>query len=63
MKCERLGRPVVVGDLTITPVERVELRVAALGHGVVASASKRAVALLLRTRARTWRIELPQGDG
>jgi hypothetical protein len=56
---ERPGTSVAVGDLTITPIERVVVRARPLGSGVAARGEKRVVALILRRGDREWRLELP----
>jgi hypothetical protein len=58
---ERLGEPVVVGEVTVTPVERVSIGHRIVGGVVLFYASKRAVAVVVRTPTGELRLEL-EGD-
>ena len=59
MTRERLGTPRVVGELILTPVERISLERRGTGAAPLFFASKRPVAILVRRGERAWRIELP----
>ena len=60
---ERLDASVRVGDLVITPVVQVSLVRHEFGGVVIFAASKRPVALLIRSPKREWRIEIPREEG
>jgi hypothetical protein len=70
---DRAGRPVTIGEVVLEPVERVTMHVEAIGRTVLTGlAVKAPVALVIRSPAGIWRIELdanaddedaPDGDG
>jgi hypothetical protein len=60
MTRERLGPPLQIRDLEITPVERISIRRRRVGDSTLFEASKRPVAIVVRSRGRTWRIEVPE---
>ena len=60
MRNECLGASVVIGDFTLTPVERTEIRAQALGGNVTARGEKRVVAVIVRRGQREWRLDLPE---
>jgi hypothetical protein len=60
---ERRGPSVVIGDLTLTPIVRSEVRAHPLGKGVVAQGAQRVVAVIVQRGPRAWRLELPASDG
>ena len=62
MTQERLGRPVTVGELRITPVERMSVRRETIGGRVWIAVAKRPVAILIRSPRSEWRIELEPGS-
>ncbi len=62
MTREQLGRTLVVRDLEIKPVERIWIRSRRIGNATLFEASKRPVAIVVRSRDREWRIEVPERD-
>jgi len=60
MKREQLGAPVVVGDVTITPVERISLEEQKVGPFVLWTGAKEPIAVIVRLGEREWRLELPR---
>jgi hypothetical protein len=54
----RFGTLITVGDLEIEPIERVVVRVDRVGAGIVGVALKEPVALILRSPAGTWRLDV-----
>ncbi len=59
---ERLGSPLTVGDLVLVPVERIAVDEALVGNRRLVFASKRPVAIVVRSGDREWRIELPDTE-
>jgi hypothetical protein len=57
----RPGQPRIVGDFEIEPIERVVVRVERALGGIAGFAFKEPVAIVIRSPAGTWRVELP-GD-
>jgi hypothetical protein len=55
---ERTGPPVTIGDVVLEPIERVLIRIERLGPAVVGFALKEPVAVVVRSSAGSWRIEL-----
>ena len=62
MKRQKRGRPVVVGELTIVPVEQVSIDEIRLAGQTLITGSKRPVALVIQSADREWRLELPNPD-
>lgn len=60
---ERLGPPLVIHGLEITPVESISIRRRRFGDATLFEASKRPSAIVVRSRGRTWRIEVPEHPG
>jgi hypothetical protein len=61
---ERAGRPVAIGDVVLEPVERVTMHVEAIGRTVLTGmAVKTPVALVVRSPAGIWRVELDADGG
>ena len=60
MTREQPGPALVIRDLEITPVERISIRCRRVGDSTLFEASKRPVAIVVRSRAGTWRIEVPE---
>ena len=60
MTRERLGPTLVVGDLEITPVERISIRHRRLGGTHLFEGEKRPVAILVRSADGERRIELEE---
>lgn len=59
---ERAGRPVTIGDIVLEPVERVIVHVDAFGRTMLTGlAVKTPVAVVVRSPAGIWRIELDAG--
>ncbi len=58
MTRERLGPTLVVGDLEITPVERISIRHRRFGGTHLFEGEKRPVAVLVRSAEGERRIEL-----
>ena len=54
----RLGPSVTVGDLTIRPVERTTVNATPAGRGVIAVASKEAVAVIVRSPGGTFALDI-----
>lgn len=63
MTREAPGRPVVVGEFTLIPVERTRVETRRIGPVTFYSGSKRPVAIRVRHGDREWRLELPDCDG
>jgi len=63
MSDSRPGAPVRVGDLEIQPIERTMVRVEKVCGGIVGVAIKEPVAVIIRTPAGTWRVNLESLDG
>jgi len=57
---EQPGQPVVVGELVLTAIERISIRHHQAAGRVFFAASKRPIAVLVRTGDREWRIEVPR---
>ena len=55
---ERRGSPVVVGDVTLTPIERVKIRSVVVGGVVLFSGSKEPVAVVVQTGGEEFTLEL-----
>ena len=55
----RPGQPRVVGDVEIEPIERIVVRVEAAFGGIAGVAFKEPIAVVIRTPAGTWRVDLP----
>jgi hypothetical protein len=62
VKEEKRGVPVVVGDLTIVPVEQVSIRQIRLAGQILIIGSKRPVAVIIQSGDREWRLDLPGQD-
>jgi hypothetical protein len=58
MIAERTGLPVTIGDVVVEPIERVLIHIERLGSAVVGFALKEPVAIVVRSSAGSWRIEL-----
>ena len=58
MNAPRSGKPVRVGDLEIEPIERVIVRVESIGGGIVGVALKEPLAIIVRSPAGAWRVDL-----
>jgi hypothetical protein len=54
----RPGQPRTVGDVEIEPIERVVVRVEKAFGGIAAVAFKEPIAVVIRSPAGTWRVEL-----
>jgi len=63
MTRERLGPTLRVGDLEITPVERISIRHRWFGGAHLFEGEKRPVAILVRGADGERRIELGDGSG
>ena len=63
MTRERLGPTLVVGDLEITPVERISIRHRRLGGTHLFEGEKHPVAVLVRSAEGERRIELGEVGG
>jgi hypothetical protein len=61
MSRQRVGMAVTVGDLVIEPIEQIAVRVEQVGSGIVGLAIKRPVAVIVRSPAGTFRLDL-DGD-
>ncbi len=59
---EELGTPVEIGDLSITPVARVSISRIELAGSVLVFGTKTAVAVIVRSGGREWRVDLPDRD-
>lgn len=59
MTRERLGTPLVVGELVLIPVERTTREQRGTAEAPFFLGTKRPVAILVRRGDREWRIELP----
>ena len=57
MNVERVGKSVTVGDVEIEPIERVVARVEIVGGNIIGVALKVPVAVVVRSPARTWRVD------
>jgi hypothetical protein len=55
---ERRGAPVVVGDVTLTPVERVTIRSVVVGGFVLFSGSKELVSVVVQSGEEQFTLEL-----
>jgi hypothetical protein len=55
---ERRGAPVVVGDVTLTPVERLTIRSVVVGGLVLFSGSKELVAVVVQSGEEQFTLEL-----
>jgi hypothetical protein len=58
----RPGQRRIVGDLEIEPIERIVVRVEHAFGGIAAVAFKEPIAVVIRSPAGTWRVELPPPD-
>ena len=58
----RSGQPRLVGDLEIEPIERIFVRVEKAFGGIAGVALKEPIAVVIRSPAGTWRVDLPAGD-
>jgi hypothetical protein len=56
----RPGQPRVVGDVEIEPIERIVVRVEQVFGGIAGVALKEPIAVVIRSPAGTWRVDLPQ---
>ena len=54
----RFGPRIAVGDLEIEPIEKVVVRVDHVGSGIIGVALKEPVAIIVRSPAGTWRVDL-----
>ena len=54
----RFGPRVTVGDLEIELIEKVVVRVDHIGSGILGVALKEPVAIIVRSPAGTWRVDL-----
>lgn len=55
----RPGQARVVGDVEIEPIERIVVRVEQVFGGIAAIALKEPIAVVIRSPAGTWRVDLP----
>ncbi len=62
MSDSRPGQPRIVGDLEIEPIERIVVRVENVFGGIAGVAFKEPIAVVIRSPAGTWRVDLPQED-
>ena len=60
MNESRSGQPRLVGDLEIEPIERIVVRVEKVPGGIAGVALKEPIAVVIRSPAGTWRVDLPQ---
>ena len=58
MIVQRVGKSVTVGDLEIEPIERSVARVEYVGGIIIGVASKEPVAIVIRSPAGSWRIDV-----
>jgi hypothetical protein len=58
MTAPRSGPTITVGDLEIEAVEKVVVRVEKVCGGIVGAALKEPVAVIVRSPAGTWRVDL-----
>jgi hypothetical protein len=63
MSDRRSGQPVTIGDIEIEPIERVIIRLDRVGGGIVGMALKEPIALVFRSPAGTWRVDLDRLEG
>ena len=59
----RPGQTRVVGDVEIEPIERTVVRVEQVLGGIAGVALKEPIAVVIRSPAGTWRVELPPEGG
>ena len=62
MKELRVGAPISIGDLTLTPLERVELHCDAWAEGAIVWASKAPVAVLLSGPSGNFAVTVDTGE-
>ena len=60
MSDTRPGQPRIVGDVEIEPIERIVVRVEKTFGGITGVAFKEPIAVVIRSPAGTWRVDLPQ---
>ena len=56
----RPGQTRVVGDVEIEPIERIVVRVEPAFGGIAGVVLKEPIAVVIRSPAGTWRVDLPQ---
>ena len=56
----RSGQPRIVGDFEIEPIERIVVRVEKAFGGIAGVAFKEPIAVVIRSPAGTWRVDLPR---
>jgi hypothetical protein len=56
----RSGQSRVFGDVEIEPIERIVVRVEQVFGGIAGVALKEPIAVVIRSPAGTWRVELPR---
>jgi hypothetical protein len=54
----RPGQPCIIGDVEIEPIERIVVRVEKACGGIAGVAFKEPIAVVIRSPAGTWRVEL-----
>ena len=59
----RAGATLTIGDLEIETIEKVVVRVEDVWGAIVGVASKEPVAVIFRSPAATWRVDLEHLDG
>jgi len=59
----RPGQTRVVGDVEIEPIERIVVRVEQVLGGIAGVALKEPIAIVIRSPAGTWRVDLPPESG
>jgi hypothetical protein len=55
----RPGQPRIVGNFEIEPIERIVVHVEKAFGGLAGVAFKEPIAVVIRSPAGTWRVELP----
>jgi hypothetical protein len=59
---EKRGRPVVIGELTIVPVEQTSIDTIRLAGQTFITGSKRPIAVIIQSEDREWRLALATSD-